>query len=259
MWTLYVLLGTAWAYDCTFVTPDGEKYDLSSLRRSGPPDYTVRVGSDYEYRTNICSPTFQSCNGDYSGIATQWSLDGSCVAVLGRQIPVFGGNTPPVVDYIDPSDHSVGVTLKYFNGDVCIDEGFLERSVLYNIRCAPDEKGTILSAVEYSPCQYQIDMLSRAGCLPSSQGRLNDNSTRSGRKSGGWTTWILLSILIGVILYCGLGIYINHKQHDLELLESIPNKEFWKEVPNLLREGAAFTIAKIRGWKGEDSEGRVSI
>jgi len=257
MWTFFVLLVTAQAYDCAFKAPDGAEYDLSPLRRSGPPDFTVRVGADYEYRTNLCTPTFQSCNGDPTGIATQWNLDGSCVSVLGRQSPVFGGSNPPVLDYIDRNDHSVGVTLKYVNGDVCIDEGFLERSVMYNIRCAPDEKGAVLSATEYSPCQYQIDIISKAGCLPASRGSLSDNSTRQRSKAGNGT-WLLLSLAIGLSLYCGLGIYINKKRHGLELLESIPHKEFWQEVPNLVREGAAFTIAKLRRWKG-DNEGRVSI
>lgn len=252
------LVAVTVAYECTFTAPDGAEYDLTPLRKISPPDYSSKVGGQYEYRSNICGTTFQPCNGDTSGIATQWNIDGRCVAVLGRQNPVFGVGNPPEFTYIDPNAPEKGVTLKYQNGDVCIDIGFIERTVTYTIKCDPSAKASVIQAVETSPCQYQIDFASKSACPPVPETNLNDNSTRR-KKKVNRGTWLLLTVAVGVTVYCGVGIYINKKRHGMELLESIPNKEFWSEVPAMLRELVASMVARVRNWRRTDSEGRVSI
>ena len=239
-------LVAAAAYDCFFETSDGIIYDLSPLTHTSPPDYTAIGQTDgYEYRSNVCKPVFQSCGGDFTGIATQWNQGGSCVAILGRENPEFGGLNRPELEYIDEDAPEAGVTLTYKNGDLCSYLITFEREVRYNIRCDKSTKAELVSVSEPQTCVYLFEYKSKAGCIPGSQAaKVKDSPRRR------WTVKkTLLWMTVAFAVYCGVGMVYNRRKHGTEWVDSIPNKDFWVSLPEVLREGLGSTVAKLRTMK----------
>ena len=62
--------------------------------------------------------------------------------------------------------------------------------------------------------------------------------------SAGWVFIILLSIL--VCLYCSCGMGYKYKMIGVTGVEAIPNVDFWRSYPGLVKDGVAFTVSKVQ-------------
>jgi len=242
---LLVLLGEGWTaeYDCIFEAPDGIMYDLSAMKHSSPPDYTEKSASDpYEYRCNVCHSTVQSCAGDFTGLATQWNAGGSCIAVLGRQNPVFGGVNRPTLEYLDEEKPEEGVSLVYYNGDLCYTVVSYEREIRYNIHCDKSTKAELVSISEPRACQYVFEFKSKAGCLFESQ---DSKAKRAAKKAFSPQKYLIWTGLL-LALYCVLGACYKRRLQGTDWTSSVPNKEFWLDLPALVSDGVSFSLTKVR-------------
>lgn len=59
-----------------------------------------------------------------------------------------------------------------------------------------------------------------------------------GGMSGGWA--FILTVTIGMGLYCGLGAFYNHRKYMLPFPDNVPQNEFWKDLPGLVLDGIEF-------------------
>lgn len=242
---LLVLLRKVWTaqYDCIFEAPDGIMYDLSAMKRASPPDYMGKSDSDpYEYRCNVCHSTLQSCAGDFAGIATQWNAGGSCIAVLGRENPVYGGLNRPTLEYLDEEHPEEGVSLVYYNGDLCYTVVAYEREIRYNIRCDKSTKAELVSISEPSSCKYVFEFKSKAACLIDSQ---DSKAKRAAKKAFSPKKYLLWAGAI-LALYFFLGSLYNRRTQGTDWISSMPNKEFWLDLPALVSDGVSFSLSKLR-------------
>jgi hypothetical protein len=57
----------------------------------------------------------------------------------------------------------------------------------------------------------------------------------------GWTFVICFAVLL--VLYCGCGIFYKIKKQGVTGIEAIPNIEFWRDFPTLVKEGCNYSIA----------------
>ena len=229
MWWILFISVAALDYECKYTLPDGNTVDLYNMYNP-ISDYSISVGS-YEYILNICGDTLKQCPGDAFSIATQW-IAGSCVSILARQEP-----RPLVVDYMNPEDPGEGVKLTYFNGDICLDT-FTPRKVVYNLHCE-DSSTELYSAEEESKCVYFFNFYTIHACPVSKTGKI----IKSKSLSWGWI--FLIGLLISLVLYCILGVYFNYRNGERDSIsDSIPNKEFWIELPSLVYTGIHFSVFK---------------
>jgi hypothetical protein len=60
----------------------------------------------------------------------------------------------------------------------------------------------------------------------------------------GWLFIILFSCVL--VLYCGIGMIWKYKKLGVTGIETIPNIEFWRDYPGLIKDGIAFTITKVK-------------
>lgn len=244
------------AYDCVFEAPDGVLYDLRALAHTSPPDYSIQGQGYFEYRVNVCEPVFQSCGGDFTGVATQWNPQGACVSIIGRENPEYGGLNRPTLDYINKDDPNQGVVLTYKNGDLCPSIVAFERQVTYAITCDKSTKGTIISASEPEVCSYRIEFRSKAACPPAAA-----SSQKASKKRTNMLKLALIGAACVFALYCIIGTYLNKKNNGTNTFESIPHKEFWYSLPELLQEIVGNLYTKLRGWKDgyQAPEGSVPL
>ena len=251
-----LLLGLALAYDCVFEAPDGVSYDLSNMRQSSPPDYSVMGTDFFEYRVNVCEQAFQSCAGDFTGVATQWNPQGSCVAVIGRQNPEFGGLNLPTLDYIDEDNPEKGVVLTYANGDLCPGLVAFERTARYVINCDKSTKGTVISASEPQICTYQIEFNSKAACPPA-----RASADKASKKRVTVFKQVLVGLVLVFVLYCVAGSYRNYRNEGTSFPDSMPHKDFWFSLPGYLSNLVSSLILRVKAWKEgyQMPEGSVPI
>jgi hypothetical protein len=76
------------------------------------------------------------------------------------------------------------------------------------------------------------------GCIVGWQGATCDG------RADGWGDTLLLVGSIAAVLYCGLGIAYNAKQHGLRGARAIPHLRQWKELRSLVIDGCAFAAAR---------------
>mmetsp|Transcript_10291 Transcript_10291/g.20050 ORF Transcript_10291/g.20050 Transcript_10291/m.20050 type:complete len:159 (+) Transcript_10291:326-802(+) len=151
----------------------------------------------------------------------------------------------------------MGFSLTYTEGDICYDmEKYIDRTVTFNFYCDSKDKGS-LAEVEESPflCQYTYDFYTKSACIKPAKASVDPVPPPATGISSG--TKFLIFLLVGVLLYLALGMTYNHFKNSTSLSDSVPNKEFWYEMPSLVQEGISFTIVTIKSGL-EVAKGKMS-
>lgn len=220
------------ADDCKFEL-DGETFDFTPLRLpEGANEYASSDPSRNQYRMNICgvnpSPASdcQRANGmicQYGGFRKD-ELEG----VVAR----WSAQPYPVWSYIDDGHRDAGVKLDLMNGDDCIVRGMKKpRESIIFFPCDPSAgKMGSITVQETTTCTYVFTIPTELAC------------GGSAGMGSGWL-FVLLTFLCGVA-YFGLGYVYNHYKCGKNGAEAIPNVEFWKDLPALVKDGCVFTYAK---------------
>jgi len=63
------------------------------------------------------------------------------------------------------------------------------------------------------------------------------------------------SLLVGSFLYVGGGCLFKRQKQGTQGMESCPNVDFWRGLPGLVKDGAAFFVLKIKGLMGKGGNG----
>jgi len=90
-----------------------------------------------------------------------------------------------------------------------------------------------------SPCESTMDIPTPYACVT---GPLVDDELGSTGMKNGW--WFTISLIIILILYCGIGYYINGKRNEnmKDCMNNVPHlKEFWCMLPRWTWAGCCVT------------------
>jgi hypothetical protein len=71
-----------------------------------------------------------------------------------------------------------------------------------------------------------------------------EDYTPSSGLSGGW--WFVIWVVLGTSIYLGGGFLYKTKKMGTTGIESIPNIDFWREVPSLVGDGGVFFMEWAR-------------
>uniref|UniRef100_A0A7S0HAG0 Autophagy-related protein 27 n=1 Tax=Hanusia phi TaxID=3032 RepID=A0A7S0HAG0_9CRYP len=222
----------AWVMNCDHTFPDGTSYDLSPLTRTaGRPDYVGKDKMGNLYYINVCSNVQEipkECRilqKDIRSPVYQVRNDSFC--------HWLGMENSHSWDYIEKGSPYVGVQLTYSNGEYC-QEG-MNRRVKLQMYC--DHLGRLGSVGDYyvtveSPCTYVVTFPTPYGC------------PKAASMSKGTVFIILFFTVIGA--YFGGGLLINVTKYHMPLsIDSLPHIEFWRNLPELLKDGFLFIIDSI--------------
>eukprot|EP00286_Rhodomonas_abbreviata_P013417 CAMPEP_0181321596 /NCGR_PEP_ID=MMETSP1101-20121128/18777_1 /TAXON_ID=46948 /ORGANISM="Rhodomonas abbreviata, Strain Caron Lab Isolate" /LENGTH=269 /DNA_ID=CAMNT_0023429449 /DNA_START=369 /DNA_END=1178 /DNA_ORIENTATION=+ len=219
----------AWVMNCDHTFPDGSNFDLKPLTRTaGRPDFVGRDKSGNFYYINVCANVQEiphECRvlqKDIRSPVYQVRNDSFC-----HWLGLEGSHQ---WDLIEPGSPFVGVQLTYSDGEYC-QEG-VNRQVRLQFYC--DHLGRLGTVGDYyvtveSPCTYVVTFPTIHGCP----------------KEVAWSkgTYFNICFFIGVGLYLGIGTALNMSKHSLPLsVQALPHIEFWLELPDLVKDGVAFTV-----------------
>jgi len=234
----------------------GTTYDLS--RMTSTTDFVAQdvswAANKYMYYLNPCGVANGNALKCVQGLATfcQVQGQGTGAANLGTCTTPPGGTQPaaPTWELINPAKPSVGVKVSYANGDACGSGVPPKKTGVINFYCDPTAgRGAVNGTVAENPtCVFTMNIITGLVCPGGGGGG------SSGGLSGGWVFIIIL--IVCIFVYIVAGCVYQRKKKGASGVESVPNIEFWRGLPGLVKEGFSFTWTKLRGLcgKGEYTE-----
>jgi len=234
----------------------GFNFDMSSL--TSTTDFSAKDtaydANKYMYYFNPCGVANSNALKCITGSATFCQITGANTgaANLGTCTTPPGGTQPasPVWELINPLIPAVGLRVTYANGDSCGAGTPPTKIGVINFYCDPTAgRGFVNGTVaEHPTCSYTMNIVTSYACAGGAGG--------GGSKglSGGWVFIIIL--IVCLFVYIVAGCVYQRKKKGASGVESIPNIEFWRGLPGLVKEGFSFTWTKLRGLcgKGEYTE-----
>ncbi|KAF9462416.1 autophagy-related protein 27 [Collybia nuda] len=110
----------------------------------------------------------------------------------------------------------------------------------------------------YDGAQVQVEWKTKAGC-PSKEGSdggkggdsddknpPKDKDENNSRSAGSGIGWFFLMLLLAFAAYFGLGAYYNYSNYGARGTDLIPHRDFWKEVPYMLRDVVSHLCSSVR-------------
>jgi len=216
------------------------KYDLANLTRASPlPDWKISY-LGWSFTVNFCANTVaqppQPCLPSTPG----WVTSGISLC------NDFGSLNQVSWAMFDYSEPVAGVILNY-GSKLCETS---TRSLKINIKCDPDEiPGYLFEAGIIDLCSFTLEFISASGCPIADEQSGSNNGGDDGplKISIGWLL-IILAFVLFVLYIVGGSVYKWKIKKEPLGVNIIPNIEFWKELPFLVKDGFIFTgtgIAKL--------------
>eukprot|EP00808_Paulinella_micropora_P030075 g69078.t1 len=226
-------------YPCE-ATIDNVYFDYRPLQRTAGSYYNGKDSSGQDYELNLCGIIEDGGTCQRSGAAICQVAGDSSVIVVASATDA----RQPTYSSIDSSDVAKGLKLSFDNEPLnppfpCYPLGTVRRATV-QLTCVPGASPptTPLVVAEPSTCNYLISIPSKYGC-PAPKGGWKVEGDVKVLSAGS----VILILLFPVIcLYLLLGILYKSKVQGTSGVESIPNIDFWRQVPELVKDGIIFTM-----------------
>ena len=181
--------------------------------------YHVTDSSQHDYYFDACGAiTLVTCTGSATTSPAALQTWGSPAP----QPPTFPQEScAGLGSFAAQSCHSKNAsdfTCDYANGDG-------GRTLSFNYQCAPIAAPPTATQPDPSVNHYVIIFKGPSACAG------------SGGKGGGWGTLFLILFPVFSGLYVAGGYGYNYKYRDLRGVEAFPQREYWSEVPGLVKDG----------------------
>ncbi|KZO95515.1 hypothetical protein CALVIDRAFT_537894 [Calocera viscosa TUFC12733] len=127
------------------------------------------------------------------------------------------------------------------------------QSVSITFHCSDSDHSPTFTNYDYSKGVLYLDWKSKAGCAqkgaveaPPEGGDNGGGGGGGSRRRGSGIGWFFLVLLILIVAYFGLGAYYNYTQYGASGWDLLPHRDFWRDVPYLVRDITAHLCSAIR-------------
>jgi len=111
-------------------------------------------------------------------------------------------------------------------------------SILMNYECDSGEIAFLQQAVQPDPTNHQCYFV---GVMKSKYACPSRNTGKSGLSGG--SVFVIMFFVVGA-MYFGGGIAYKYKRKGTTGIESIPNIDFWRTLPGLVKDGCRYSWQK---------------
>jgi len=229
---------------CVHTCPTGT-FDMSGFKAATPAAgfYHVTDSSQHDYYFDACGAiTLVTCTGSATTSPAALQTWGSPAP----QPPTFPQEScAGLGSFAAQSCHSKNAsdfTCDYANGDG-------GRTLSFNYQCAPIAAPPTATQPDPSVNHYVIIFKGPSACAG------------SGGKGGGWGTLFLILFPVFSGLYVAGGYGYNYKYRDLRGVEAFPQREYWSEVPGLVKDGCIYSYQQTSifiSYLNEKRQGNVA-
>ncbi|KAJ7218047.1 autophagy-related protein 27 [Mycena pura] len=139
------------------------------------------------------------------------------------------------------------------------------QSVNVKLLCATDSESEP-SIASYDGAMLEIEWHCSAGCnilgdggSPVDDGEKpeKDKTGSGGLSSMGW--FLLLLLILAFATYMGLGAYYNYSTYGARGMDLIPHRDFWMEVPYMLRDVVSHLCSVVRPRRSSHRGGYIAV
>lgn len=238
-------------FDCHIRTGDLD-YDLTLLagektvsrRRETPPTSmtdTVRFDLCADLKPQDGVPESDQCPSGTRVCLTKTNhRDGSDRII--SVIPLVQTSTiNPTYDSISPSNSPKGLSLVLHGSSYpSADSGSTTQSLNLTLLCSTTTSEPTF--VSYDGAELKMEWSAPSGCsmAPSEDDppkhQEPGNEEKLGENVGSGIGWFFLVLLLAFISYFALGMYYNYSTYGATGKDLIPHRDFWREVPYMLRD-----------------------
>lgn len=216
---------------CT-LSAGGVNFDLTTI--SGQDFPYKDTAKNFDYNMAFCNVATKKCG-------TTWlpSTSVMCQFSGSTGVKLIDTWTPGATSLIDAANPGKGVQVKFTNGDA--SGCSTNRATTVQLTC-DSSAGSLVSVTETSTCNYMAVFKTSAACPP---GFTPGGGPVSGLSGG---SIFLIVFFVSSFLYFSVGcVYKRQKLGVTDWKESIPNYDFWSELPSLCKDGCVYTWTKLRG------------
>eukprot|EP01120_Amphizonella_sp_Union-15-10_P007373 TRINITY_DN247_c0_g1_i1.p1 TRINITY_DN247_c0_g1~~TRINITY_DN247_c0_g1_i1.p1 ORF type:complete len:252 (-),score=41.39 TRINITY_DN247_c0_g1_i1:74-829(-) len=217
--------------------PDGTVYELGPFINQAP--WTTpgdQKSPQYDYKFIFCGQPFSCgqgvCASGTGGACQTWgNFVPSSSACIGQQLQAPTG-----------LNGRQGVQIEFLNGDVITGVGARTSTLI--IKCDPNAKEDRFEADDRQSGGGKFQLF-----VHTSKKEICGGSSPGGGGEGGDIGGIVfLAIFFGaIILYLLVGVIVNKVVRKQEGAEVIPNWEFWRGLPGMVRDGTLFIFRCGKG------------
>ncbi|KAJ6625614.1 autophagy-related protein 27 [Mycena sp. CBHHK59/15] len=119
--------------------------------------------------------------------------------------------------------------------------------------------------IAYDGAQLRLEWSAPAGC--GFEGDKDNHESDEGNspgseKSGGSLSsvgWFLLLLFLAFATYMGLGAYYNYSTYGASGVDLIPHRDFWMEVPYMLRDVLSHLCSTVRPRRSSSRGGYIAV
>jgi len=169
-------------------------------------------------------------------------------------IPLAQSNTlDPKYSHIVPTtDNSKGLSLTLHGGEYT----FVAQSLTFLFYCSTTDSE--LQFVSYENGEVKIQWSTPSGCGMAADGdtRPPPEKTPDPEVVGSGIGWFFLVLLLAFMSYFVLGAYYNYSTYGATGADLIPHRDFWREVPYMLRDVVDHLCTSVRPRHTGGSRGR---
>lgn len=256
---LFVLGVTAQDGDNPFncrVQTNGLTYDLAPLQgehtvsrtRNTPPSSwidSVRFDLCADLKLQDGVAAGDQCLEGTRACLTKTNLKGDNSERVVAVIPLAQSNTldPKYSHIIPTSDNPKGLSLTLHGGDYTS----VPQSLTFTFYCSTTESDPQFTS--YGNGELKIEWSTPSGC-----GMVADDDTKpppektpqEPEEVGSGIGWFFIVLLLAFMSYFALGAYYNYSTYGATGSDLIPHRDFWREVPYMLRDVVDHLCASFR-------------
>ncbi|CAL1707204.1 unnamed protein product [Somion occarium] len=262
-------------FDC-YVNVGELKYDLHSIggehivsreRESPPTKYKDAV------RFNLCEDLKQQdgvasedqCPSGIRACLTKTNLKGQDGGRITSVVPLANAAASAVETSALSSPKGLQLTIKGPSYPTSTSPEPVPQSFTLKLLCATETSDPQFSS--YDGKNVLVEWSAPAGCGFS--GSPNDKEPSGGDEKGGdekeeetvgsGIGYFFLLLLIAFVAYFALGAYYNYSTYGATGADLIPHRDFWREVPYMLRDVVSHLCSAVRPRRTANRGGYIAV
>ncbi|KAJ7703174.1 autophagy-related protein 27 [Mycena rosella] len=138
-----------------------------------------------------------------------------------------------------------------------------QQSVNITFLCDTSDPPTSPKFTSYDGAQLNLEWSTPQGCGFAADGGNHENEDSGNEKSGSGSLssvgWFLLLLLVAFAAYMGLGAYFNYTTYGASGVDLIPHRDFWMEVPYMLRDVLSHLCSTVRPRRSANRGGYIAV
>ncbi|KIK67390.1 hypothetical protein GYMLUDRAFT_156754 [Collybiopsis luxurians FD-317 M1] len=137
-----------------------------------------------------------------------------------------------------------------------------KQSFKVNLICG--EKPSDPKFENYDGSVVEVSWTNPAACSSEGSGDNGDNNNGGGEPEekenvGSGIGWFFLVLLLAFVAYFGLGAYHNYTTYGATGMDLIPHRDFWQEVPYMLRDVVSHLCSSVRPRRSSSRSGYIAV